>query len=196
MLNRYANFHFTGQKHGEMILLLLHRHWFDILKQMIVVFFMIILLLSSLIFLPSYFPAITETSDYNRLFFFFESAFAMLIWIVFFIIWIDYYLDVWIITDTRVVNIEQISLFSRQISELELDNIQDITTEVKGMIPTFLNYGNVYIQTAAEKERFLFRNIPDPYHTKDLLMALQKRQERKEAGEIGEAIRKKMNPLE
>lgn len=196
MLNRYANFHFTGQKHGEMILLLLHRHWFDILKQMIVVFFMIIVLLSSLVFLPGYFPVITEAPDYNRLLFFFESAFAMLIWIVFFVIWIDYYLDVWIITDTRVVNIEQISLFSRQISELELENIQDITTEVKGMIPTFLNYGNVYIQTAAEKERFLFRNIPDPYHTKDLLMALQKRQERKEAGEIGEAIRKKMHTIE
>ena len=50
--------------------------------------------------------------------------------------------------------------------------------------------------TQEERERFLFRNIPDPYHTKDLLMALQKRQERKEAGEIGEAIRKKMNPTE
>lgn len=196
MFNRYAHFHFTGQRQGENILLLLHRHWFDILKQMVLVFAMILLLLASLVFLPVYFPVITEVADYNRLFFFFESTFAMLIWVVFFIIWIDYYLDVWIITETRVVNIEQRSLFSRQISELELENIQDVTTEVKGMIPTFLNYGNVYIQTAAEKERFLFRNIPDPYHTKDLLMALQKRQERKEAGEIGEAIRKKMNPIE
>lgn len=196
MHNRYAHFHFTGQKQGETILLLLHRHWFDILKQMLVVFFMIIALLASLITLPSYFPIITEIPNYNRIFFFFESTFAMLIWMVFFIIWIDYYLDVWIITNSRVVNIEQKGLFSRQISELELENIQDITTEVKGMIPTFLNYGQVFIQTAAEKERFIFRNIPDPYHTKDVLMALQERQEKKEAGEIGEAIRKKMNPLE
>lgn len=196
MLNRYAHFHFTGQRQGEMILLLLHRHWFDILKQMLIVFFMVILFFCSLIFIPRYLPVITEIPSYNRIFFFFESSFVMLIWIVFFIIWIDYYLDVWIITDNRVVNIEQKGLFSRQISELELENIQDITTEVKGMLPTFLNYGNVYIQTAAEKERFIFRNIPDPYHTKDVLMALQKKQERKEAGEIGEAIRKKMNPLE
>lgn len=196
MLNRYAHFHFTGQKRGEIILLLLHRHWFDILKQMAIVFLMIIALLGSLIALPMYFPIITEVSNYNRLFFFFESSFAMLTWIVFFVIWIDYYLDVWIITGTRVVNIEQKGLFSRQISELELENIQDITTEVKGVIPTFLNYGDVFIQTAAEKERFIFRNIPDPYHTKDVLMALQKKQERKEVGEIGEAIRKKMHPLE
>jgi hypothetical protein len=66
---------------------------------------------------------------------------------------------------------------------------------VKGVIPTFLNYGHVFIQTAAEKARFVFRNIPDPYHTKDLLMALQKKQEREEASDIGKAIRKKMNPL-
>ena len=195
MPNRYANFHFTGQKHGENILLLLHRHWFDILKQMLIVFFMILLFVFSLIILPRYIPSITEIPDYNRLFFFLESAFVLLIWMVFFVLWIDYYLDIWIITDTRIVNIEQRGLFSRQISELELENIQDVTTDVKGIIPTFLNYGYVYVQTAAEKERFVFRNVPDPYHTKDLLMALQKRQERKEASDIGEIIREKMNPL-
>jgi len=195
MFNRYANFHFTGQKQGETILLLLHRHWFDILKQMLIVFLMIIVFFCSLIFLPRYISLITETSNYSQLFFFGESSFAMFIWIVFFVIWIDYYLDVWIITDTRVVNIEQKGLFSRQISELELENIQDVTTDVEGMLSTFFNYGDVYIQTAAEMERFIFHNIPDPYHTKDVLMALQKRQKREEAGDIGEAIRKKMSPL-
>jgi hypothetical protein len=106
---------------------------------------------------------------------------------------VDYYLDVWIVTDQRIVNIEQKGLFGRIVSELELENIQDITTDVKGVIPTFLNYCNLYVQTAAEMERFVFRNIPDPYSVKDMIMNLQKKQEKKEENEFGEMIRKKVH---
>jgi hypothetical protein len=112
---------------------------------------------------------------------------------VFFIIWIDYYFDVWIVTNERIVNIEQKGLFSRGISELELENIQDITVEVLGIIPTFLNYGNLYVQTAAEKERFIFKHVPDPYAIKDLIMNLQKTYEKKEAHDLGAVIRKEIH---
>jgi uncharacterized membrane protein YdbT with pleckstrin-like domain len=105
----------------------------------------------------------------------------MFIWITFFLIWIDYYFDVWIITDRRVVNIEQKGLFNRQVSELELLRIQDITTEVTGVIPTILNYGDVFIQTAGENPRFIFRQVSDPYGIKDTLMNLQKKRSREES---------------
>jgi len=75
---------------------------------------------------------------------------------------------------------------------LELENIQDITTDVHGVIPTFLNYGNLFVQTAAEKERFIFRNIPDPYSVKDLIMNLQNKVERAEENQFGEMLRKKI----
>lgn len=117
----------------------------------------------------------------------------MLIWIISFLIWIDYYLDVWIITDKRIVNIEQKGLFSRFISELELEKIQDISTDVRGVIPTFLNYGDLQVQTAAEKEKFLFHNIPDPYSVKDMIMKLQKKQEFKEEHQFSELLAKKIH---
>ncbi|MEK7203085.1 MAG: PH domain-containing protein, partial [Patescibacteria group bacterium] len=40
--------------------------------------------------------------------------------------------------------------------------VQDITSEMKGIFGTFFNFGDVYIQTAGEKERFIFRQIPNP----------------------------------
>jgi hypothetical protein len=73
---------------------------------------------------------------------------------------IDYYLDVWIVTNERVINIEQKGLFSREVSEKELHKMQDITSDVDGFWATMLNYGDVYIQTAGEKERFVFKHIP------------------------------------
>lgn len=179
-MKNYEKFHFSGQEPNEQIILMVRRHWFNILEQFFVVFLMILLLLGSWFILPIFFPNIIASS-LNVIFNFLRDLFGMLIWIVFFLIWIDYYFDVWIITDRRVVNIEQKGLFNRQVSELNLARIQDVTTEVTGVIPTTLNYGNVFIQTAGENPRFIFRQVPDPYGIKDVLMNLQKKRNQEEA---------------
>lgn len=74
----------------------------------------------------------------------------------------DYWLDVWIVTTERLISTEQIGLFNRVISEVRLQQIQDITSETHGFFQTFLTYGDVYIQTAAERERFHFETIDNP----------------------------------
>jgi len=170
----YHKYHFQGQKNGEEILLVVRRHWFNILVQMFMVLFMLFIFAVSIVYLPLLFPLLLGPS-LKSIFYFTENLFAMLIWITFFLIWIDYYFDVWIVTNLRIVNIEQKGLFNRLVSEMDFSRIQDITTEVIGVIPTFLNYGDVFIQTAAETERFMFRQVPDPYGIKDLLMQLQKK---------------------
>lgn len=188
---RFFRYHFDGQKPQEKILLVIHRHWFDILSQFFLLFLMLLLLLGSFFVLPLIFPTLLEDQGLN-VFLFVEDIFFMFLWIMSFLIWVDYYFDVWIVTDCRIVNIEQKGLFSRIVSELQLENIQDITTDVKGVIATFLNYGNLYVQTAAEMERFVFRNIPDPYAVKDLVMNLQKNAEKEETREFSKMISKKI----
>ena len=76
---------------------------------------------------------------------------------------VDYYLDNWIITNHRIISIEEKNLFNRVISELKLYNVQDITAESKGIIPTIINYGTIFVQSAAEKERFVFHDVPRPF---------------------------------
>jgi len=176
------------EKHeGEQIIMVVRRHWFNILQNLLSVLIMAALLVASFLYFPFLFPSLSQHS-LNGLFLFGETVFAMVIWIIFFLIWIDYYFDVWIVTNRRIINVEQKGLFSREVSELKLEKIQDISTEVLGVIPTFLNYGDVYIQTAAEQERFLFRRVPDPYRIKDVIMGLQKRHEHEATEEFKEII--------
>ena len=61
----------------------------------------------------------------------------------------------------------------REISELEHIKIQDVTSEVMGVVPTLFNYGFVYVQTAGETERFTFKQVPDPVKIRDVIMQLQ-----------------------
>lgn len=100
------------------------------------------------------------------------SAYTLAIWLFTFLEFTDYYLDVWIVTNERIVNIEQRGLFTRVASELHLSSIEDATSEVKGMFRTFLDFGNVFIQTAGEKTRFVFKNVPHPEVVKESIVKL------------------------
>ena len=71
-----------------------------------------------------------------------------------FIGWLDYYLDMVVVTNERIVFVTQNALFSRKISELNMEQIQDVTSNVQGFFPTFFNFGEVLIQTAGERENF------------------------------------------
>lgn len=111
------------------------------------------------------------------------GGYYLMIWLFFLMNFTDYYLDAWIVTDDRILNIEQKSLFSRTISELDLSKIQDVTSEVKGVIAFVFGYGNVYIQTAGERERFVFEQIRRPEEIRKNMLELVEADRRKQ-GEV------------
>jgi len=168
MFETVHRFHFTGQRENERIIEIIHRHWFDILSRFVFILFFSFLLLGGFVILFFLYPDFLSTSQ-KQFFLFLENTFFIFIWLFGFLTWIDYYFDTWIVTNERIVNIEQRGLFDRHVSELHFRNIQDVTTSVDGIIATILNFGDVSIQTAAEQERFLFRMVPDPYKIKDII---------------------------
>ncbi len=168
-----SNFNFKWVRSGEEIVKVLHRHWFNILQQFFIIFLLSFIMAGGFFFLPTFSSFFGDGKENIAIFI--ESIFFLFIWTYVFFIWIDYYFDIWVITKERIVNVEQKGLFMRHLSELKFEKIQDVTVEVEGLIPTILNYGDVYVQTAGEKERFVFRQIPNPYGVKDLIMSFQKK---------------------
>ncbi len=81
-----------------------------------------------------------------------------------------FFLDRWIVTSEHVIDIEQKTVFNRSVSKLELERIQDVTAETKGFMETLFNYGDVYIQTAGERERFVFKDVPSPQFVADIIV--------------------------
>lgn len=76
---------------------------------------------------------------------------------------VNYYLDVYIVTDQRIVDISQFGLFNRYIAEVQIKQVQDVSAHVRGFFQTVLHFGDVDIQTAGERANFLFSSIPHPY---------------------------------
>lgn len=80
----------------------------------------------------------------------------------------------YIITNQRVIRIEQVSLFNRQISEAELDRIQEISTEIKGPIHTLFNFGTVKIQTASSTGKVDLVDVTNPYDIQQEIVRVQR----------------------
>lgn len=102
------------------------------------------------------------------------SLLLLFTWQIMFIVFTDYYLDCWIITDQRTIHTEINGLFNRTLSSVPHDKVQDITVSVSGVIPTFLKYGDLQIQTAGKFQEFVFKQIPEPYKTKELIFKVKK----------------------
>ena len=88
--------------------------------------------------------------------------------------WIDYYMDLFIITNERVLRLEQAVLFSQKISETSFQHIQDVSSQVRGFINSFLNIGTIYIETAGDRENFSFTHVKDPAAITAMILELQK----------------------
>jgi len=72
-------------------------------------------------------------------------------------------LDHWIITDRRIIVIDQIRFFQRNVSIFRLERLQDIEFNVSGLIATVLNFGTLKAQTAGTHEHnFQTSGLPDP----------------------------------
>lgn len=159
----------------EKIILEVRRHWFVLLAQSLPLVFLVFFPLAIKIALE-----VTGLSDIvilskntETLITIATAVWIWFIWVAFFIVWTDYYLDILMLTNKRIIDIEQKGLFSREISTFRLDRIQDVTVKVNGVIPTFFDFGDIHIQTAGEVPEINVKSVPNPHKVREIVSRAQ-----------------------
>ncbi len=167
-------FLFPGQQSGESIYILVRQHWAVLSKRI----FVWLILVAALVVFKRYSyllgPIILQGSIavlINVL----VQVYILFLITSLFIIWVLYYLNMYIVTNERIVDVDQKGLFSHHVSELNIEKIEDVTSEVNGILGHLFDYGTVYIQTAGTKERFDFDNVPNPAHITKTILELYER---------------------
>ncbi len=171
-MRRHGHF-FPEQHEDERIILFTRRHWIVFFVQVFWALVVGAMMVACLYMVYYYLPYFQDNPGEAKLLWAIGIIVAMMIWLTIYIAWVDHYLDVWIVTNERIVEIKQNALFNRQISELELDKIQDINAKVIGLWGTFLGYGTILVQTAGAVEMFEFLRIPHPYDVQKVVLSLR-----------------------
>jgi len=89
---------------------------------------------------------------------------------------IKWYFNVFIVTNTRVVDLDFTTIFDSRWSGATLSKIQDVSLSTPGFFATFFDMGNLFLQTSAEKSEFEILNIPKPHAIQDIILDLVENQ--------------------
>lgn len=167
-------FLFEGQQSDESIYLVARQHWVILAKRLVIWAILVAALMLFQHYIPLLGPAVLEgpvASLINVL----VQIYLLFLVTSLFIIWVLYYLNMYVVTNERIVDVSQQGLFNHTISELNMEKIEDVTSEVKGILGHIFDYGTVYIQTAGTRERFDFENVANPGQIAKLILELYER---------------------
>jgi hypothetical protein len=151
---------FPGQKDGEVVEYLVAKHWIIYVK-------LILFMLTTIVVPVVIFTGIelgTEWSLNAKRYVTFGFIIYMIVIVtISFIRWLEDELDVIIVTNERVISIDQVSFMHRTVSETELSQVQDVKHVAKGVLSNVMNFGCLEIQTAAEKIIFRIDDVTKPH---------------------------------
>jgi len=122
---------------------------------------LVILALVAFVFVPAAAKNMTSTSINGYA----AVAFIVLMIIIVGFVFISHYVywgSRWILTSDSVTQILQHSLFNKEMAQLSLGNLEDVTAEQNGILAHMFNYGTIKVETAGEREKFVLSYCPNP----------------------------------
>lgn len=155
----------------EKIVLKLRKHWVilarDTIGTILLAFFPLIVLAIVQVAAPQF----SSFDGYLPFMSFASILWLLLIFLALAVIWTDYYLDLWIVTDKRIISVDQISLFNRKVTTLSHERIQEIIVKEENIIQAFFKYGTLDIETASPTDGdATMEGIPHPENVRKIIL--------------------------
>ena len=105
---------------------------------------------------------------------------------ILYIIWSVYswYFDVCVLTNLRVIRVDQRSVVNKEVRDIEYGSIQKATYAIKGASATAFNYGVVKIYTDIDKDPIEINGIHRPESVRDQIIEIKEKVGESEEGEL------------
>lgn len=150
---------FKDLERGERIILLVRRHFATNIPWILEFIAIILIPVFFAPIFPTFFPFINISLSSKIAIFllYYLASYAFML-----INFTDWYFNLSIVTNQRVIDLDVSGILHKEVAETKLGQIEDASYEQTGAISSFFNFGNILIQTAAEKTRFEFDQAPEP----------------------------------
>lgn len=137
-------------KKGEKIELIIRRHW--IVFVMLWLFLLVWVIISIILYTLLGFNFLSNML--NIVFWLFFSLFM-------YIQWLNHELDMYIVSNNRVIWVDQVSFLNRKVSECNLWQVQEVNSKTSWLFANIFNYWTISIQTAWSQTTLKMDFAPD-----------------------------------
>jgi uncharacterized membrane protein YdbT with pleckstrin-like domain len=156
MADRLSNQDFPGQHPGEVVELVFRQHPIVLRKPLIYGLLIIVVSELPLLLLPDAFNTAVKI-------FLAGVVIALLYW---FYEWLGWHYSVYIVTNSRLIDIKQKGFFDRKVNEVGFNKIQSINYHIKGFQAAVFKFGNITVQTYTNDWELSHISHPVEVHTK------------------------------
>jgi Bacterial PH domain len=134
----------------ESVVTIVHRHWLLGIKSL---FWPVAALIAGWVFLV--------VAPYQSV------AIGAGIWTLCGLVWLlrnffDYFLDAWIITDQGIIDVAWHGWFHRESSRVLYSDIQGVSYEIQGVLPTLLRFGTIAVEKISTGSSVTMETVPTP----------------------------------
>lgn len=154
--------HFQTQKQHESIILFLRSHFITNISWIALSLILIILPIITLTFLPTFGIDFLFSQSTTRFTTVYTLFYYLMVFSYVFISFLHWFYNVFIVSSERIVDIDYSDIVIHNIAVTNLSHIEDVNYTQSGFIPTFFNYGDLFVQTAGNEKNFEALSIPKP----------------------------------
>lgn len=154
----------------EKVEYIIHHYWLTFLGTILKISFLpITVIIFLVIFGPNFLASILDSMILSLI-----TLAIFTVWLTFsFYHWYIWYFDTLVLTDKKIILLQQKRLFERQITETLYERIQDVTANYQGILQNILKYGSISIQTAGETPNLSIKNLKKPQDINHLVLKLK-----------------------
>lgn len=134
-LNNHIPFELKHMREGESIQMILRRHWIT-LVYLGLYFFFLIVSTAIAVALRSTLPDVIAGELFWITMILYWSVFLMFIYVF----WMNNELDFIIVTNQRVIGVEQRTFLDRNIAECSIDRVQEVDARTTGLLSNLLDF--------------------------------------------------------
>jgi membrane protein YdbS with pleckstrin-like domain len=157
-----AGVSFQTQKEHESIILFLRAHLITNLSWILITLVLVILPIIILTYIFSLGLDFLSTQSADHFILVFTLFYYLLVFSYVFVSFLRWFYNVFIVTSERVVDIDYYDIVIHNIAVASLSHVQDVNYTQSGFIPTFFDYGDLFVQTAGDEKNFEALSIPKP----------------------------------
>jgi len=157
-----AKINLSMREQDEHIELLLRRHWITMLPLLVILLAGLLLpFIISLLGVDLFVLTGLGSSSVHF------QVVVLVVWYMLvlgfgFVCFLNWFFNVYIVTDKHLIDVDYWGLFFHRISDCRLEQVQDTSHDVQGMWEILFNYGDVFVQTASELSNIDFISVSEP----------------------------------
>lgn len=157
---------------GETLVRIARKHWIIFAGDLLpyVILFIIPLIVPALLRLSPITAPFAASLGASRVARLVLGIWLLVVWTAAVSSFTRYFLNAWVVTDRRIIDIKQRSYFNREISSVMLDRVQDVTTDVSGVLHSLIGIGTIRVQSAGTEDEFRMYGIGHPDGMRDTIL--------------------------